>query len=203
MLFGIANDAHEHATFFGNMFTNLLHGFEMNIRFNIFSGRLTQLLCFFILGMQLGRQRLFYNENDHRWTWCFILCVSTYLVMSYSLVDLSELEPWFSSIYNFSIMMMIVSAIVYAWYTFKGVRRVLQKFSIMGRMSLTNYLLQSIIGSFIFCGYGLGCYKYLGTTYAVMIGCGIIACQYFFARYWFTHHTRGPLESVWRKLTWI
>ena len=65
MLFGIANEAHEHASFCGNILTNLLYGFEMNLRFNIVSGRLTQLLCFFILGMQLGRQRLFYNERDH------------------------------------------------------------------------------------------------------------------------------------------
>ena len=203
MLFGIANEAHEHASFCGNILTNLLYGFEMNLRFNIVSGRLTQLLCFFILGMQLGRQRLFYNERDNLGTWCIIACLSTYLVFSYSLVDLNRQELWFTSIYNFSMMMMMVSLIVFAWYIFKGFRRVLHCFCVMGRMSLTNYLLQSIIGSFIFCGYGLGCYNYLGTTYAVMIGCGIIVCQYIFARYWFVYHTRGPLESVWRKMTWI
>jgi uncharacterized protein len=80
-------------------------------------------------------------------------------------------------------------------------------------MSLTNYLLQSVIGSFIFCGYGLACYHHLGITYAVMVGCGMIITQYLFARYWFfagqsgkaerSSHPRGPLESLWRKLTWI
>ena len=66
-----------------------------------------------------------------------------------------------------------------------------------------HYLLQSIIGCFIFCGYGLACYRHLGITYAVMVGCGMVICQYLFARYWFSSHPRGPLEGIWRKLTWI
>ena len=60
---GIINNAHEHGTFWENALTNLRYGFEVNLRFNVFSGRLTQLLCLFILGMQLGRQRMFYNEG--------------------------------------------------------------------------------------------------------------------------------------------
>ena len=98
---------------------------------------------------------------------------------------------------------MIVSAIVSAWYAFEGVRRVLHHLCIFGRMSLTNYLLQSIIGCFIFCGYGLACYHRLGITYAVLVGLSMVIVQYLFARYWFASHPRGPLEGLWRKLTWI
>jgi uncharacterized protein len=98
---------------------------------------------------------------------------------------------------------MIVSAVVSAWYAFEGVRRVLHHLCIFGRMSLTNYLLQSIIGCAIFCGYGLACYRHLGITYAVMVGCAMVITQYLFARYWFSNHPRGPLEGLWRKLTWI
>lgn len=35
------------------------------------------------------------------------------------------------------------------------------------------------------------------------IGRGMVVFQYLFARYWFASHSRGPLESLWRKLTWI
>ncbi len=98
---------------------------------------------------------------------------------------------------------MIVSGVVSAWYAFKRVRSVLHHLCIFGRMSLTNYLLQSIIGSFIFSGYGLACYRLVGTTYAVLIGLGMVICQYLFCRYWFRNHPRGPLEGLWRKLTWI
>ena len=169
---------HEHGTFWENAVNNLRYGFELNLRFNVFSGRLTQLLCLFILGMQLGRQRLFYNEGKNLKIWHIILCVSATLVIALSFVDFGALEMWLKPIYSLFILLMIVSGVVSAWYAFKSVRSVLHHLCIFGRMSLTNYLLQSIIGSFIFSGYGLACYRLVGTTYAVLIG-------------------------LWRKLTWI
>ena len=194
---------HEHGTFWENAVNNLRYGFELNLRFNVFSGRLTQLLCLFILGMQLGRQRLFYNEGKNLKIWHIILCVSATLVIALSFVDFGALEMWLKPIYSLFILLMIVSGVVSAWYAFTSVRSVLHHLCIFGRMSLTNYLLQSIIGSFIFSGYGLACYRLVGTTYAVLIGLGMVICQYLFCRYWFRNHPRGPLEGLWRKLTWI
>ena len=202
-LYGHINSMHEHGSFWENALTNLRYGFEVNLRFNIFSGRLTQLLCLFILGMQLGRQRLFYNEGKNLRIWHTILCVSALVVVSLSFVDFGSLESWLKPIYNLIILLMIVSAVVSAWYAFKPVRSVLHHLCIFGRMSLTNYLLQSIIGCAIFCGYGLACYHLLGITYAVMIGLAMVIVQYSFCRYWFSSHSRGPLEGLWRKLTWI
>ena len=206
-------NTHAHGTFWENALVNLRYGFEVNFRFNVFSGRLTQLLCLFILGMQLGRQRLFYNEGrrsaegrlqgKNLQIWHVILVTSSLGVISLINPDFGELEFWLKPICNLVILLMIVSAIVSAWYAFEGVRRVLHHLCIFGRMSLTNYLLQSIIGCAIFCGYGLACYRLLGVTYAVMVGCGMVIIQYLFARYWFRNHPRGPLESIWRKLTWI
>ena len=204
---------HEHGTFWENAVNNMQYGFELNLRFNVFSGRLTQLLCLFILGMQLGRQRFFYDEGANRRKWHGILALSATIVIALSFVDFGSLKPWLIPIYNLCILLMIVSAVVSAWYAFEGVRRALHHLCIFGRMSLTNYLLQSIIGSFIFCGYGLACYRLVGITYAVLIGLGMVICQYIFCRYWFfagqsgkaerSSHQRGPLEGLWRTLTWI
>ena len=194
---------HEDGTFWENAVNNLRYGFELNFRFNIFSGRLTQLLCLFILGMQLGRQRLFYNEGNHLKIWHLIFSISTLLVIALSIVDFGSLALWLTPIYNLFILLMTVSAVVSAWYAFEGVRKVLHHLCIFGRMSLTNYLLQSIIGSFIFYGYGLACYYKLGITYAVLVGLMMVICQYIFCRFWFSSHPRGPLEGLWRELTWI
>ena len=202
-LYGQINSMHEHGTFLENALTNLRYGFEVNFRFNIFSGRLTQLLCLFVLGMQLGRQRMFYNEGRNLQIWHQILLLSTAVVIALSFVNFGDLDMWLNPIYNLIILLMIVSAVVSAWYAFEGVRRVLHHLCIFGRMSLTNYLLQSVIGCAIFCGYGLACYYKLGTTYAVMVGLGMVLVQYLFARFWFSRHQRGPLEGLWRKLTWI
>ena len=201
-IYGKIIATHEHGTFWENAANNLRYGFELNLRFNVFSGRLTQLLCLFILGMQLGRQRLFYNSGQNLQIWHRLLLISSVLVVVMSIVDYSLIASWLSPIYNLFILLMIVSAVVSAWYAFGGVRRVLQHLCIFGRMSLTNYLLQSVIGSAVFCGYGLACYRYLGVTYAVMVGVCMVVVQYGCARYWFSSHPRGPLEGLWRKLTW-
>ena len=205
-LFEIYNQTialHEHGTFWENAVNNVRYGFELNLRFNVFSGRLTQLLCLFILGMQLCRHRLFYNEGNNLKIWHVILCLSAALVIGLSFVDFGALDIWLKPIYNLFILLMIVSAVVSAWYAFEGVRRVLRHLCTFGRMSLTNYLLQSVIGCFIFYGYGLGCYYKLGITYAVLVGLSMVIVQYLFCRLWFSSHQRGPLEGLWRKLTWI
>jgi len=146
---------------------------------------------------------MFYNEDRHLKIWHSLLVTSGLGVIMMTNPDFGELDSWLHPIYNLIILLMIVSAVVSAWYAFEGVRRVLRHLCIFGRMSLTNYLLQSIIGCFIFCGYGLACYRLLGITYAVMVGCCMVIAQYLFARYWFSNHPRGPLEGLWRKLTWI
>ena len=135
--------------------------------------------------------------------WHGVLVVSAVAVGVLSVVDFGVLKPWLTPIYNLMILLMTVSGVVAAWYASKGVRKALSHLCTFGRMSLTNYLLQSAIGSFIFCGYGLACYRLVGITYAVMIGLGMVVCQYCFCRWWFSSHPRGPLEGLWRKLTWI
>ena len=194
---------HEDGTFWENAVNNLRYGFELNLRYNVYSGRLTQLLCFFILGMQLGRQRLFYREGNNLRIWYLVLAISVIVIMALSFVDFGVLDLWLTPIYNLFILLMIVSAVVSAWYAFKRVRKVLKHLCVFGRMSLTNYLLQSVVGCYIFYGYGLSFYRRVGITYAVLIGFGMVVCQYLFCRWWFRSHTRGPLESLWKKLTWI
>ena len=142
-MYGKVISTHENGTFWENTLTNLRYGFELNLRYNVFSGRLTQLLCLFILGMQLGRQRLFYNEGCHLKIWHSILICSSFVVFALSFVDFGELDSWLKPIYNLIILLMIVSAVVSAWYAFQGVRRVLPHLCIFGRMSLTHYLRQS------------------------------------------------------------
>ncbi len=202
-MYGQINAAHEHGTFWQNTLTNLRYGLPVNFLFNVYSGRLTQLLCLFILGMQLGRERLFYNEGRNLRTWHILLGISAVATLVLSIVDFSAVQAWLKPIYNLSILLMIVSAVVSAWYAFAGFRKALSHLCIFGRASLTNYLLQSIIGCAIFCGYGLACYRKLGITYAVLVGLGMVIVQYLFVRWWFKSHSRGPLEGLWRKLTWI
>lgn len=70
-------------------------------------------------------------------------------------------------------------------------------------MSLTNYLLQSILGTFVFYNWGLGLYREVGIVYALLLGVGIVAVQFLFSRWWLGRFSHGPVEWVWKRLTWI
>ena len=103
---------------------------------------------------------------------------------------------------NFSMMLCYVSIVVLLFYR-TSARNFLIKIAPYGKMSLTNYLGQSIIGGFIFYNWGLGLYRYMGHATSLLLGALVVICQWYFCRWWLTTHSHGPFESLWRKLTWI
>ena len=46
-------------------------------------------------------------------------------------------------------------------------------------------------------------YNTLGTTWSALVGLGMIVFQYCILKLWSKNHERGPLEGLWRRLTWI
>ncbi|UCA46529.1 DUF418 domain-containing protein [Pseudochrobactrum sp. XF203] len=70
-----------------------------------------------------------------------------------------------------------------------------------GRMALSNYLLQSLICSFIFYGFGLGLIEKTTAIVNVLIGLSVFIVQLFVSRWWLRHYYYGPLEWLLRALT--
>ena len=70
-------------------------------------------------------------------------------------------------------------------------------------MALTNYVLQSIIGTFIFFGWGLGCIGQIRTMYLLFIALTLITFQTIFSKYWLQYFKYGPLEWLWRSATYL
>jgi len=99
-------------------------------------------------------------------------------------------------------MMVLVSGFVLLFQN-NFFHRILNIFSSFGRMSLSNYIIQSIVGSFIYYGFGMGLYKYTGATYCLLIGIVLAVLQGFFSSWWMKNHKQGPLETLWHKATWV
>ena len=70
-------------------------------------------------------------------------------------------------------------------------------------VGFTDYITQSIIGSFLYYGYGLALHTVCSHTYSFLVGVAMLATQMIFAHWWFRHFRRGPLETIWHRLTWI
>jgi uncharacterized protein len=72
-----------------------------------------------------------------------------------------------------------------------------------GRMSLTGYVTQGLIGVPLFYGYGLALYRHLGPFESLMLGGGILVVQCAGAHYWLQRFRYGPLEWLWRSCTFL
>lgn len=81
-------------------------------------------------------------------------------------------------------------------------RRVLGVFAPAGKMALTNYLSQTIIATLVFSGFGLGLAGHVGPTYLWILAIATLAFQILFSRWWLAHYRFGPMEWVWRSLTY-
>jgi uncharacterized protein len=71
-----------------------------------------------------------------------------------------------------------------------------------GRMALTNYLVQSVICGILFYGYGFGLYGKVNAAGLIGIATGIFIVQVVYSRWWLLRFSMGPMESVWRALTY-
>jgi uncharacterized protein len=76
------------------------------------------------------------------------------------------------------------------------------RFGAVGRMALTNYLLQSIVGTTIFYSYGLGLFGRGGPALFLVPAVILFAIQAYFSSWWLGRWRFGPVEWLWRSLTY-
>ncbi|MDP1832093.1 MAG: DUF418 domain-containing protein [Geothrix sp.] len=72
----------------------------------------------------------------------------------------------------------------------------------LGRMSLSHYLLQSLVMTSLFYFYGFGLFGRLPLPATLLMGLGLWSLQLILSRSWLANHAQGPLERVWRSLTY-
>ena len=166
------------------------------------TGRLLQAPGLFILGMILARGDYF-SRGAGFWVKTFVgsfIASFLFYVAKTSAVDALQiiLTMW----YNMAFTGMLVSMFVIL-YQNDVFGRMTDGLRFYGRMSLTNYISQSIIGSLIFFPYALGLASTLGIAWSFVVGLGVMSAQIWFCRRWLRTHRQGPLEAVWHRLTWL
>lgn len=210
----IVNAAQKEGSFFEMCKTAIWTGNVANMGWMLLHGRVTQTAGLFIIGMLIGQRKVFlYSEKNIRlWIKVFIIAVIAFFPI-YGLI--STLPDFLSrnallvpsililkSLSNLAFTGILFAGVILVYYLTKF-KSVLHQLAPYGRMSLTNYLSQSLIGSFLFYNWGLGLYRYTGITVCFLMGIGIFLIQFFFCRWWLHSHRHGPLEWLWKKATWI
>lgn len=72
----------------------------------------------------------------------------------------------------------------------------------VGQLAFTNYLMQTIIGTLVFNGYGLGYFDKLAFHECYYLAAAICLFQFVFSVVWLRYFRFGPLEWIWRSLTY-
>lgn len=107
---------------------------------------------------------------------------------------LYDLKRLFLSLGHASLVMLVFRSKVVPWLM-KGLANV-------GQMAFTNYLMQSIICTLIFHGYGLGLYNKLAFHQLYYIVFGVWVAQLIFSAIWLRYYRFGPFEWAWRSMTY-
>lgn len=68
----------------------------------------------------------------------------------------------------------------------------------VGRMALTIYLMQTLLFTGLFYGYGLGWFGQWSLSQLLLLILAVWLCQMVFAFYWLRYFNFGPLEAFWR-----
>jgi len=199
--------------------TNAIDGhlMKMDFQLGIFSrGYLT--FGFFLLGLYVGRLQLFRNFMDQKklvknvlWGSVVLFVVSIGLIIGIfsQLGPEAKFDNWIAmfgltalDLNNIGMTFIIMASFIIL-YRKKKTGKWLAKFAPYGRMALTNYVFQSIFGTFIFFGWGLGYLGELRNIYTLLFSIVIIIVQMGLSKWWLGKFYYGPLEWAWRSLTYF
>lgn len=188
--------------FWEMIIANISTGQLASLFWAVDAGRLLQAPGLFILGMILARGDYF-TRSINFWVKVFVSgFIGSFVLYIAKTAATESLQIIFTMWYNIAFTAILVSAFVIL-YQSDLFRQWTGGLHFYGRMSLTNYVSQSIIGSIIFFPYAFGLASTLGIAWSFIIGLLVMTAQIGFCKWWLQTHKQGPLEHLWHKLTWI
>ena len=190
---------------------------KAEFQFGTFSrGYLT--FAFFLLGLIMGRIQFFKNYVQQKkliksmWIGAFILLgVSVFGVVGVfaSMGPDADFNSWpamfgltFFDLANIALTVLIVALFTILYHKPKS-KKFFEFFIPYGKMALTNYVAQSLLGTFIFFGWGLGYLAEIPNSITFLMAIVIISIQMWLSKLWLKHFSYGPLEWLWRSLTFF
>lgn len=176
--------------------------------FLISSGMIFKIFGCFLLGFYLGRNEIYKRLDEFRplikrlAIWGLVIGIPLNILYAYTF---SNDDSWVRNLTEalgiLPLSAAYASLICLLWLSPRW-RRSLQVFAPVGRTALSNYVGQSVICTLIFYGTGLGLGGTMGPTLYLPIAWAVYLFQIWFSRLWLSRFQFGPLEWIWRSLTY-
>ncbi|HEV8398754.1 MAG TPA: DUF418 domain-containing protein [Gemmatimonadales bacterium] len=177
------------------------------------SVRFPKVLGMFVLGLWAVRAGIVQTPAAHRATlvrwallgWCIGLPAN--LSAAFALERWPYLPPSLGGLLGVAGQAVGVPMLALGYAATVGLlvvdgRRVVSIFAPVGRMALTNYLMHSLVCVVLSYGFGFGLWWRIGASTAMAIAALIIALQIPLSAWWLSRFRFGPVEWIWRRLTY-
>jgi len=156
----------------------------------------------FLLGMYAGKREWFSRPKKEKRMYlrgAIICLILGFILKSYSYFQHSD---------GALIIGEIILALGYiflfgAFYSKVKTGKLLRPLENVGKLSLTNYIIQTVICTTIFYGYGIGLFGQLGVTWGLLLGIAIFGAQVIFSTLYLKRFRYGPLEKILRIGTYL
>ncbi|TGX54746.1 DUF418 domain-containing protein [Sphingomonas gei] len=204
-----------HGDFADYLRANLWDGQLPKWWFMLESGRVLQILGLYLVGMVLGRIGFFARLGDFaRARWIALAIAAALAVALYFLRD--GIKAGFAAQQHGAASERLLSYLLGSWFELAGTavwfllllaayespaRVLIRPLAAVGRTTLTLYILQSLVFVPVFYGFGLGLYDDWNQLTRLWVGLAAIAAQLVLAHWWLRRFRYGPVEWVWRALT--
>ena len=199
------------AASYTDVFKFLVQGAFVRMQEFIDGNRFFKVMGLFLLGFYIGRNRLYANLEGNK---KLLKKVSMYgfaiglpVSVFYAWSSMNG-HPWgmtaHSALYAFGVFPVGLAymASVSLWYLHRRECRIFKILAAPGQMALTNYIGQSVLGMIIFYGIGFGFGADTGLVAVMLVAAGVYLVEAAFSRIWLHYCLFGPLEWIWRMLTY-
>jgi uncharacterized protein len=194
--------------------------FWTKMNFQVMSGRLYITLGLFLLGIYAGRKKFFQQASENismlkkfrffAWMGIVFALVSGLLFfgsIQFFAIKISDGANFLVGGFLFDLVNACLATIYVMWILLWLQKAKWQKrlmvFYPVGRMGLTTYLMQTVFGTLIYFSFGLSMLNAFGSLVAFGLALVLFSAQIVFARFWFIHFNYGPIEWLWRNLTYL
>ena len=196
-----------HGSFLEIMWVNLTKGQLVNFLWSFEVGRVSQTIGLMLLGYYLGEsgrlvQFIEKGKKNLRYLLIPVSVIAGGMFFKNWAVGTpvsKELLLIISSWSGLSFAFIYIILIIFIYNIFPA--HIFSSLRFYGRMSLTNYIMQSIIGGILFAPFAFNGAAYLSNVSIVLLFALTILAQVTFSKYWLTANRYGPLEFYWRRMS--
>lgn len=168
----------------------------------------------FLLGVYFVKMEFFKNMEAKKaiWNRIWIIFAIAFLIIQGSTI-IAAVNPFENTLWmniasaleqngGLTGSMFYMSTLSMLFLHVPQLRGALMVFTKVGRMSLTCYLLHSIIGTLLFLKYGAGLVDHLQPAGTFFMAIGVYVFLVLFSTFWLKRFKYGPMEFIWRQLTY-